>query len=1295
MKKRMQLLIVLLIALQLVFCARIIANEPNNEVEEVLDDYATNEEIINISGNDTSGVITVQYCANIQSNGWQDWKQDGETAGTTGQALRLEGLKIKLLNAPEDVQLIYQSHVQDEGWQDWKSNAQISGTNGKGRRVEAVRIKIKNQDEYSIKYRAHVESIGWQDWKSDGEIAGTTSQALRLEAIEIKVEKKSPSGTIKCTKQIESAYYNNDKLNDGGIYYTNLEHSTLHAYIDGVDYSNYITTSEISSNEEQLSKGNGINIYNFSLKLNSVNSIADGNKTIQYILKDSNGNEVATYSRNNILINKSDVHIIYEAHVESIGWQDKKFKNGEMAGTTGQALRAEAFKISLANFPSGASITYQSHVENVGWQEWKSNGEITGTTGQALRVEAIRIKLQNLDDYSVKYRAHIQNVGWQDWKSDGEIAGTTGQALRLEAIEIKIEEKTINGIINLSSKTENTYYNNETIIDTGSYYINLDNGQLRAYLNDVDYTEFLSVKKVNNFDKEFTIGNGFNAYEYTFQNIVNNLEEGDYTLKYILQDNKGNTIDVANKNLTIDKTNPHIFYKIYENNKGWNAEYNKDGETVGTNQLEGINIYTKNLPSGVKISYQTHVANVGWMSWIQEKANAGSLGSNNAIEAIRIKLNNDDDYTIKYRAYVVGIGWQDWKYDGAMAGTTGLAKAIKSIEVVLTPKETRSKSGFDYENKTIFSEDISLTGYYLTNKPNTELDLLIDGSSVNSFVTQSQSNTIYDEYEGYGDNTNTAYPLYSVNLSDSYINTLGNGPHTFRLNIKEGGGNIYSKDYIFIVDLDNIHIKYSIDGNNYYRDDGKAENGQTINNIKAYIVNNNANINLQYISYFSNSGWEKSWHNASELSSNNGKTIQAIRFKINSDEYSIQYKFKIDKKWEDDYSYDGEYAGVVGETKNITGIKIRIVPKITTDKAKLNLDFSKGKIKRGTYTLAGWGVCNNPSAILKVYLDGNSINITRTYRDDVLNTVKGYKGDVSTPKPGFEAIVDLSNSKFGKHTLKAQYITSNGLIIETTTYQFEVVNQITVETGLYGRSGLKVKGEDGYDLEYYRFGDGPNVAYFTFEIHGFEDHWPRDGTELVVTAIKFFQRLQADNDYEIGEKWTIYIFPECNPDGRNKGYTNDGPGRTTLYSSYGDVGVDMNRCWSTDFEPKYNARNYTVKFSFGAYEAQDLKNFLLAHKSANGQTILVDCHGWLSQLIGDTDMMTYYNTEFPGSKLTYTYGKGYLINWARANLGANGKTAKSILVELPNTVHSGEDFVEQNVANRFIDASINMLKGIN
>lgn len=55
-----------------------------------------------------------------------------------------------------------------------------------------------------------------------------------------------------------------------------------------------------------------------------------------------------------------------------------------------------------------------------------------------------------------------------------------------------------------------------------------------------------------------------------------------------------------------------------------------------------------------------------------------------------------------------------------------------------------------------------------------------------------------------------------------------------------------------------------------------------------------------------------------------------------------------------------------------------------------------------------------------------------------------------------------------------------------------------------------------------------------------------------------------------------------------------------------------------------------------------------------------------------------------------TYGNGYLINWAKSTL----RNARSILLELPDTVKNHNDVVNQNFAEKFINATINMLKNI-
>ena len=255
---------------------------------------------------------------------------------------------------------------------------------------------------------------------------------------------------------------------------------------------------------------------------------------------------------------------------------------------------------------------------------------------------------------------------------------------------------------------------------------------------------------------------------------------------------------------------------------------------------------------------------------------------------------------------------------------------------------------------------------------------------------------------------------------------------------------------------------------------------------------------------------------------------------------------------------------------------------------------------------------------------------------------------------------------------------------------------IKLSNGTYGYSGIKIEGDpNGSNLKYYKFGSGTNVLFATFAVHGFEDKWNNDGTELVKIAAGFWNNLKTGNYYDIAYKWTIYLFPEVNPDGRRFGWTNDGPGRTTLYSlDPNHTGIDMNRCWSSDFHAFHNSRNYTGDSPFLAYEARYLRDFLLSHKSKDGQTLLVDLHGWTQQLIGDQDIAGYYGKYFPENSVTPTYGKGYLINWARNNLGSYSKPAKSALIELPDYIKNSQDVINNKLQERYTNATIAMLRNI-
>ncbi|MDR1800812.1 MAG: InlB B-repeat-containing protein [Lachnospiraceae bacterium] len=148
----------------------------------------------------------------------------------------------------------------------------------------------------------------------------------------------------------------------------------------------------------------------------------------------------------------------YSAHVQNVGWQPFiKSDNSKTVyvGTTGQALRLEALSIRFNPGGYTGNISVEMHVQNVGWQEVRNAtittedkllsaftglDQVAGSTGQSLRAEEVRISLTGdvANYYDVFYRVHVQNIGWTPWAKNGNEAGTDGISYRMEAIEIRL-----------------------------------------------------------------------------------------------------------------------------------------------------------------------------------------------------------------------------------------------------------------------------------------------------------------------------------------------------------------------------------------------------------------------------------------------------------------------------------------------------------------------------------------------------------------------------------------------------------------------------------------------------------------------------------------------------------------------------------------------------------------------------------------------------------------------------------------------------------------------------------------
>ncbi|AJA46845.1 tRNA(Glu)-specific nuclease WapA [Clostridium pasteurianum DSM 525 = ATCC 6013] len=359
-----------------------------------------------VSGDSSVGVT---YDAQVQNIGWQPWVSDFNTAGTTGQGLRLEALKVKLTTPVSGMKIKYQAHVQNVGWQNWVYDGGEAGTIGQGLRLEAIKIQLEGAPAgYSVRYQVHVQGMGWMDPVKDGDIAGTVGRNLRIEAIKIVVEKP------RYTYQYDAS---------GNLaYHKDLVNNTDYRYI--YDISDRLV--KVSD-----SKGNELS-YNYDAN-NNISSVND---------KVDNVNHTTNYS-----YDKDD-------RPTAVKYGSSEYNNnydglGRLTSSIVKTGTAQ-YNINYGYLPgamaSKIGVSYKGYIENSGWQAAKTDGEISGTVGQGAKYQQTNISLTNvptdtnnpLSKIKIQYQTHVSNIGWQNPVYGGTTAGTIGPSNEIQAIKINL-----------------------------------------------------------------------------------------------------------------------------------------------------------------------------------------------------------------------------------------------------------------------------------------------------------------------------------------------------------------------------------------------------------------------------------------------------------------------------------------------------------------------------------------------------------------------------------------------------------------------------------------------------------------------------------------------------------------------------------------------------------------------------------------------------------------------------------------------------------------------------------------
>lgn len=495
-------------------------------------------------------------------------------------------------------------------------------------------------------------------------------------------------------------------------------------------------------------------------------------------------------------------------------------------------------------------------------------------------------------------------------------------------------------------------------------------------------------------------------------------------------------------------------------------------------------------------------------------------------------------------------------------------------------------------------------------------------------------------------------------------------------------------------------------------------------------------VKIKYQTHIQDIGWQD-WKYDGTLAGTEGqsKRLEAIKIELEeSDKYSIMYRVHIqDIGWQD-WRYDGEKAGTEGQSKRLEAIQIKIVDKQTSISVNYSVhvqDIGWQNLKTEEKIAGTEGQSKRLEAI-KIELLTNIKNLKLKYRVHIQDIgwqdwkdseeMAGTEGQSkrleaiqikleNTQDYSIEYRVHVQDIGWQDWVKDGEISGTEGQSKRLEAIQIRIISKendsdsqeepkFERQEGTYGKTGLNVADKGGSELKYLKYGTGKNVFFATFAIHGYEDKWDKDGYELIEIANNFYNKLLEDKDYDLAKKWTIYIFPGVNQDGLQEGSTNNGPGRTTLYSQAPqNKGIDLNRCWQigSTYEKFTSDRNYNGDIGFQAYEAQVLRDFMLKNKSKDGQTILVDLHGWTQQLIGDENICSYYEQQFPenNKRSVGRYGSGYMISWGRTYLGSQGKPAKTALIELPRDgVKNHQSVIDKDFSNRYIYATMKMLEKI-
>ena len=354
---------------------------------------------------------------------------------------------------------------------------------------------------------------------------------------------------------------------------------------------------------------------------------------------------------------------------------------------------------------------------------------------------------------------------------------------------------------------------------------------------------------------------------------------------------------------------PRLTYSTHVQDIGWQG-YVQEGTQSGTSgqrlRLEAIRINLDKVGIGGGIEYSTHLQDLGWQSSVGNNELSGTSGQSLRLEAIKIRLTGEiaNQYDIYYRVHAQNFGWLDWTKNGARSGTAGYGYRLEAIEIKLVKKGATAP-----------------------------------GKTSEAFKQKVQEVMV-------------SYSTHVQNIN--WQNTVTNG---------------------------------SMSGTTGY--------GYRLEAIKIDIDHSTIGGSIQYRTHVQNLGWQE-WKKDNQISgtSGYGYRLEAIQIDLVGDvkqSYDVYYRVHLqDLGWQG-WKKNGEEAGTTGRSLRLEAIEIKLEPKqsilhgIDVSSFQKNIDWAGVKREGIQFTMIrmgyrGYGVSSDG-------IDGKLVKDT-TYEYNISEAIK-------------------------------------------------------------------------------------------------------------------------------------------------------------------------------------------------------------------------------------------------------------------------------------------------------------------